>query len=82
MSTKVKSLNAKLKEFKMAEAEEQAKKPKRLVPEERARQIRSLSSQLRNARVNSKSYLEINQQLNKIYMEEMVLDEEFALAHS
>lgn len=76
------SLNAKLKAHKQAEAEAAAQKPKRLVSEERARQIRSLRSQLSNARVNSKVYLEVNAQLNRIYIEEMELDEAFALAHA
>ena len=74
------SLNSKIKAYKLAEAEEAAKKPKRLVSEERARQIRSLRSQLSNARVNSKQYIEINTQLNRIYIEEMALDEAFEKA--
>ena len=73
------SLNTKLKAYKQAEAEAAAQKPKRLVSLERAREIRSLKSQLSNARVNSKSYLEANAQLNRIYIEEMALDEAFAL---
>ena len=79
MSINPKSLNAKLKAHKLAEQEAAAQKPKRLVSAERAREIRSLKSQLSNARVNSKSYLEINTKLNRIYMEEMALDEAFAL---
>ncbi len=76
------SLNAKLKAHKQAEEEAAALKPKRLVSEERAREIRKLRSQLSNARVNSKVYLEVNAQLNRIYIEEMELDEAFALAHA
>ena len=71
------SLNSKLKAYREEEAAKAAQKPKRFVPDDRARLIRSLASQLRNAQVNSKSYLAINQQLNKIYTEEMLLDEEF-----
>lgn len=82
MSYKTKSIGALLKAHKEAEAAAQAAKPQRLVPLERARLIRSLNSQLRNARVNSKVYLEVNAQLNKIYMEEMALDEAFALEHA
>jgi FKBP-type peptidyl-prolyl cis-trans isomerase (trigger factor) len=76
------SLASKLKAHKQAMAEEAAKKPQRLVSEERARLIRALRSQLSNARVNSKSYLEANAQLNRIYIEEMELDEAFALEHA
>jgi len=76
------SLNAKLKAHKLAMQEEAANKPKRLVSPERAREIRALKSQLSNTRVNSKSYLEANAQLNRIYIEEMALDEAFALEHA
>jgi hypothetical protein len=74
------SLAAKLKAHKQAEAEAAAQKPKRLVSEETARQIRSLRSQISAARVNSKVYLEANTQLNRIYIAEMALDEAFAMA--
>ena len=82
MSTYNVSLASKLKAHKQAMAEEAAKKPQRLVSQERARQIRALRSQLSNTRVNSKSYLEANAQLNRIYIEEMELDEAFALEHA
>lgn len=74
------SLNTKLKAYKQAEAEAAAQKPKRLVSAETARQIRSLRSQISNARVNSKAYLEANTQLNRIYIAEMALDEAFEKA--
>ena len=82
MSTYNVSLASKLQAHKQAMAEEAAKKPQRLVSQERARQIRALRSQLSNTRVNSKSYLEANAQLNRIYIEEMELDEAFALEHA
>lgn len=75
-------INAALKAHKLAEQEAKAQKPQRLVPEERAREIRSLKSQLRNARVNSKVYLEVNTKLNRIYIEEMEADEAFAREHA
>ena len=75
------SLNAKLKIAKAQAAAEEAAKPKRIVSEERARLLRKLSYDLRNARVNSKTWHAINDQLRTVQLEEMALDEAFKLAH-
>ena len=76
------AINALVYEHKLAEREAANQKPKRLVSQERAREIRQLRSQLSNARVNSKVYLEVNTKLNRIYIEEMEADEAFAREHA
>lgn len=76
------AINALVYEHKLAEREIANQAPKRLVSAERAREIRQLKSQLSNARVNSKVYLEINTKLNRIYIEEMEADEAFAREHA